>query len=214
LLTAFLDYVIQNPVQLGILMRQHLEMTFWPIVIAGVLAIPFGIVATRIRGRGNMLLTIANLGQTIPSIAILGLVIPFLGIGFVPAVFAFTLRALLPIFLNTYIGVRDVDPATIEAARGLGMRDLQVLLYVELPLASQLIIAGIRTATVQNVAIVTLGAFIGAGGLGNLILQGLAMMDPGRLLAGAIPAAGLAILLEIGLGWFEKSITPKGLRNT
>ena len=214
LLTEFIDYVIQNPAQLGMLIRQHLALTFWSVIIAGALAIPFGIVATRIQKLGSLLLTIANLGQTIPSIAVLGLVIPFLGIGFVPAVFAFILRALLPIFLNTYVGVREVDAATTEAARGLGMRDLQVLLHVELPLASPVILAGIRTTAVQTVAIATFAAFIGAGGLGDLILQGLAMMDTGRLLAGGIPVAILAILMEIGLGWFEKWITPKGLRRT
>jgi osmoprotectant transport system permease protein len=213
-LQEFWRYVAAHPDELRRLVGQHLELTLGSTGIAALVAIPAGIVATRMSRLGAGLLTLANLGQTVPSIAVLGLVIPVLGIGFVPALFALVLRGLLPIFLNTYVGVRAVDPAIREAALGVGMRSRDVLWQVELPLATPLILAGVRTVVVQNVAVATLAAFIGAGGLGDLILRGLAMLDAGLLLAGAVPAAGLAIGLELGLGWLEAALRPRGLRST
>jgi osmoprotectant transport system permease protein len=210
----FWRYVAAHPDELRRLVGQHLELTLGSTGIAAFVAIPAGIVATRMPGLGAGLLTLANLGQTVPSIAVLGLVIPVLGIGFVPALFALVLRGLLPIFLNTYVGVQAVDPAIREAALGVGMRSRDVLWQVELPLATPLVLAGVRTVVVQNVAVATLAAFIGAGGLGDLILRGLAMLDAGLLLAGAVPAAGLAIGLELGLGWLEAALRPRGLRPT
>jgi osmoprotectant transport system permease protein len=138
--------------------------------------------------------------------------VPILGIGFAPALVALTLRSFLPIYLNCYVGVRSVDPAVVDAARGSGLDEGNILLRVEVPLAAPVIAAGIRTAAVQNVAIATLAAFIGAGGLGNLIVQGLALMDTARLLAGAVPTALLAVGMEILGAWGEKVFTPKGLR--
>jgi osmoprotectant transport system permease protein len=207
-------YAASHPAELRRLLGQHLELTLGSTGIAAGLAIPAGIAATRLPRLGAGLLTVANLGQTVPSIAVLGLVIPFLGIGFVPALFALVLRGLLPIFLNTYVGLRGVDPAIREAAEGVGMRRRDLLWYVELPLATPLVLAGVRTVAVQNVAVATLAAFIGAGGLGDLILRGLAMLDAGLLLAGAVPAAGLAIALELGFGRLEALLRPRGLRAT
>jgi osmoprotectant transport system permease protein len=212
MLTAFIDYIYNNPTEVSFLLFQHIELTLCSAMAAALIAIPFGIFATRVEKLGKVLLAISNLGQTIPSLAILGLVIPILGIGFLPSVFALILRALLPIFLNTYVGIHSVDKFTIESARGMGMHDLQILFHLELPLALPVIFAGIRTVMVQNVAIATLAAFIGAGGLGDLILQGLAMMDSGRLLAGAIPAAVLAIFLEFTMSKIEKVVIPRGLQ--
>jgi osmoprotectant transport system permease protein len=135
-----------------------------------------------------------------------------LGIGFRPALFALTIRAVLPIFLNTYVGIRNTDRAMVDAARGMGTSDGQLLMMVELPLASPVIFAGIQTATVQNIGVATLAAYIGGGGLGDLILQGLAMIDPPVLLAGAVPVALLAMLAEIGLGRLRRVVIPMGLR--
>jgi osmoprotectant transport system permease protein len=200
---AFLDFVADNRDTIAALTWQHVELTASAVLLATVMAFAAGIVATRLERLGAVLRTVANLGQTIPSIAVLGLVIPLLGIGFVPAIFALTLRALLPIFLNTYLGIRGVDPAIIESARGVGLRDREILWMVELPLAAPIIIAGIRTAAVESVAVATLAAFIGAGGLGDLILQGIALLDTPRLLAGAIPAALMAVAFELSLAWLE-----------
>lgn len=182
---------------------QHVVLTWSALAIAVALGVATGIVATRAERLGAVLLAGANVAQAVPSIAVLGLVIPLLGIGFVPAVFALVLRALLPVFLNTYLGIRGIDRAVVEAARGVGMRDHEALVMIELPLAAPVMIAGIRTAAVEGVAIATLAAFIGAGGLGDLILQGIALLDTPRLLAGAIPAALLAMAMELLFGILE-----------
>ncbi len=212
MLASVVDYVREHPEELLTLVRQHLELTLVSVVVAAVIAWPAATAATRMPRLARLLTGVASVTQTVPSIAVLGLVIPVLGIGFAPALFALVLRALMPLFLNTYVGLKTVDPAMLEAARGLGMRSWQVLLYVEGPTVLPAALAGLRTAAVQNVAIATLAAFIGAGGLGNLILQGLAMLDAGRLLAGAIPTAALAVLLEVTLGWAQTAVTPLGLR--
>jgi osmoprotectant transport system permease protein len=154
---------------------------------------------------------VAGVGQTVPSLAILGLTLPYLGIGFRPALFALTVKAVLPIFLNSYIGIRGADRAVVDAARGMGTSDRQLLMLVELPLASPVIFAGIQTATVQNIGLATLAAFIGGGGLGDWILQGLAMVTPPILLAGAVPVAALAMTTEIGLRRLRRLIVPIGL---
>ena len=137
--------------------------------------------------------------------------ITFLGTGFQPSLVALTIRAILPIFLNAYVGIREADPAVVDAARGMGTSDAQLLRLVELPLASPVIFAGVQTATVQNIGLATLAAFIGGGGLGDLILQGLALVDPPVLLAGAVPVALLAIAAEVGLGRLRRALVPAGI---
>jgi osmoprotectant transport system permease protein len=151
----------------------------------------------------------ANVGQAIPTLAILGLVIPFLGIGQTPTIFALVLRGTLPVLSNTYAGIRSVDRATVEAGRGMGMRGWQVLAMVELPLAFPVIMAGIRNATVVSISLATIAALIGGGGLGDLIYQGLAMMDAARLLAGSIPVALLAIAEDALLGWGQRAASAR-----
>ncbi len=182
---------------------QHVTLAGTSVATAAVLGVAMGIAATRIERVGSMLLAAANLAQAIPSLAVLGFALPLLGIGFAPAFFALVLRGLLPVFLNTYLGIRGVEPAMVEAAIGSGFRRNEILLFVELPLASPVILAGLRTAAVEGVALATFGAFIGAGGLGDLILQGIALVDTTRLLAGAIPVALLALGVEISLGIVE-----------
>ncbi|MHB1219082.1 MAG: ABC transporter permease [Alphaproteobacteria bacterium] len=203
---AFFDFIAANRRLVGELALQHAVLTLSAVGLATILGVAMGVVATRYVRIGHGLLVIANIAQAVPSIAVLGLMIPLLGIGFVPALFALYLRALLPIFLNTYLGIRHIEPATVEAARGIGMRPREVLGLVELPLAAPIIIAGVRTAAVEGVAIATLAAFIGAGGLGDLILQGIALLDTPRLLAGAVPAALMAVGLELLLARFEQSL--------
>ena len=183
---------------------QHLLLVGSALGIAFTFGFSAGVIATRLPRFAAASLAVANVGQSIPSIAVLGLVVPFLGIGVTPALVALSIRGVLPIYLNTYLGLRTLDPASREAVTGLGMRDVQALAFVEIPLASPIIMAGVRTAAVEGVGIATLAAFIGAGGLGDLILQGIAMMDVSRLLGGALPAAGLAIAAELLFGGIEQ----------
>ena len=150
--------------------------------------------------------------QTIPSLALLGFMIPIFGIGVNTAIAALFLYSLLPIIRNTYTGIKDVNKATVEAAKGMGMTSWQILIKVELPLSVPMIMAGIRTAAVINVGTATLAAFIGAGGLGDFIFLGITRGIDGLILLGAIPAALLAIVLEIFFGSMERWSTPKGLK--
>ncbi len=208
----FITYIREHPEQFQRLLTQHLQLTILSVLIGVAIAIPLAVLASRVEVLAKPMTWLAAIGQTVPSLAILGLMLPFLGIGFRPALFALTIRAVLPIFLNTYVGIRNTDRAMVDAARGMGTSDGQLLMMVELPLASPVIFAGIQTATVQNIGVATLAAYIGGGGLGDLILQGLAMIDPPVLLAGAVPVALLAMLAEIGLGRLRRVVIPMGLR--
>ncbi len=187
-------------------------MTVVSVVVGLLIALPLAVVASRFELLAKPLTWLAAIGQTIPSIAILGLMLPILGTGFVPSLFALTVRAILPIFLNGYVGIRSADPAIVDAARGMGTSEAQLLLMVQLPLASPVLFAGIQTATVQNIGLATLAAFIGGGGLGDLILQGLAMVDVPVLLAGAVPVALLAMVAEVGLSRMQRWVVPAGLQ--
>lgn len=185
---------------------RHIEVSLIAVTISVAIAIPLGILITRYRKMAHLVVNSANVGQTIPSLAILGMVIPVLGIGLKPAVFALVLRGVLPIINNTYSGIANVNPSVIEAGRGMGMRNRQILRLVELPLSFPVIMAGIRTATVLSISVATLAALIGAGGLGDLIFQGIVMADRNLLLAGSIPTALLAIGADLLLGWVEKRL--------
>jgi osmoprotectant transport system permease protein len=182
------------------------------VLLGIVIALPLAVLASRVELLAGPLTWLAGIGQTIPSLAVLGLTLPFLGIGFRSALVALTIRAILPIFLNTYIGIRDADRVVVDAARGMGASNVQQLLLVELPLASPVMFAGVQTAMVQNIGIATLAAYIGGGGLGDLILQGLAMVDPPVLLAGAVPIAVLAMVVDIVMTRLSRRLVPPGLR--
>jgi osmoprotectant transport system permease protein len=157
-------------------------------------------------------ITIANIGRTLPSLAILALVMPILGTGFAPSLFALTLLALPPILINTCIAIRQVDPDIVDAARGMGMARREIVRGVELPIAMPVIFAGIRTSAVQVVSGAVLAAYIGGGGLGDFITAGIAMMAVPQLLVGAIPATLLSIGTDQLFGHLQKSMTPRGLR--
>lgn len=208
----FITYISEHEEQFLRLLGQHLQVTLLSVAIGIAIALPLAVVVVRVDRLAKPMTTLANVGQTIPSLAILGLMLPILGIGFLPTLFALTIRAILPIFLNAYVGIRGVDRAVVDAARGMGTSNSQLLLLVELPLASPVIFAGIQTATVQNIGIATLAAYIGGGGLGDLILQGLAMLDTSVLLAGAVPVALLAMVTEIILGRLRRVVVPRGLQ--
>ncbi|MET3576639.1 ABC transporter permease/substrate-binding protein [Bhargavaea ullalensis] len=177
-------------------MIQHMEISFIALFFAVLLSVPTGIWLTRRQKIADGVIGVASVIQTIPSLALLGLLIPIVGIGRVPAIIALTAYALLPILRNTYTGIREVDPALTEAASAMGMNTKRRLLKVELPLAMPVIMAGVRTATVLIIGTATLAALIGAGGLGDLILLGIDRNNTGLILLGAIPAALLALVFD------------------
>ncbi len=185
---------------------RHLELVAVSLGFAVVVAVPLGLLLERVRRAAETLVRATGLLQTIPSIALLAFMIPLLGIGVLPAVVALFAYSLYPIVRNTYTGVRDADPAATAAGRALGMTPRQVLLQVRLPLAAPVIMAGIRTAAVINVGTATLAAFIGAGGLGDPIVAGLALNDTPMILSGAVPAALLALVVDLLLGGAERLV--------
>lgn len=190
---------------------QHLELTLISLVIANAIAIPLGVFLTRFKRWAEPVIGVAAVIQTIPSLALLGFMIPLLGIGKGPAIVALTLYGLLPILRNTYTGIVGVTPAVVEAGIGMGMTSRQVLVMVELPMALPIIMAGVRTATVLLVGVATLAGLIGAGGLGDLIFRGISMANPQLILAGALPAAVMAIAFDYVLKQTEIRVQPKGL---
>ncbi|RKL69213.1 glycine/betaine ABC transporter permease [Salipaludibacillus neizhouensis] len=192
---------------------EHLEMSLISLLISVFVAVPLGIILSHYRQAAEPIIGSTAVLQTIPSLALLGFLIPFLGIGTMPAIVALTVYALLPILRNTYTGIKGVDPALMEASRGMGMGTLQQLHRVQLPLAMPTIMAGIRTAMVLIVGTATLAALIGAGGLGDLIMLGIQRNNSYYILLGAIPAALLALFFDAVLRFVEKkstgsSITP------
>jgi osmoprotectant transport system permease protein len=210
---SFASYLWSRRGELGRNTLRHLLLVLVSLAAAVAVAVPAGVALERARpGAAEATIRGAGVLQTIPSIALLAFMIPLLGIGVVPALVALWLYSLYPILRNTYSGVRDAGPDAVEAARALGMSPGQVLRHVRLPLAAPLIMAGIRTAAVITVGTATLAAFIGAGGLGDPIVAGLALSDTRMILSGAIPAALLALLVDAALGLCERWVTPGGIR--
>jgi osmoprotectant transport system permease protein len=192
---------------------KHIEITGMAVALAIIVGVPVGILITRKRNWADLVINIVNVFQTLPSLALFGLIIPFLGIGLVPAVFVLFLYALLPIIKNTYIGITNVEPAAIDAGVGMGLTSNQILTMIEIPLALPVIMGGIRVSTVINIGTATIAALIGAGGLGEFIFKGLSMNNNNMILMGAVPSALLAILVDYTFGKIEKAITPKGIQN-
>ncbi|MCG7339739.1 ABC transporter permease/substrate-binding protein [Staphylococcus sp. ACRSN] len=182
---------------------EHIQISFIALLIAALIGVPLGIILTKTKKISEIVMNIAAILQTIPSLALLGLMIPLFGIGKVPAVIALVVYALLPILRNTYTGISEVDTSLVEAAKGIGMKPGRRLTKVELPIAMPVIMAGIRTAMVLIIGTATLAALIGAGGLGDLILLGIDRNDSSLILIGAIPAALLAILFDLALRFMQ-----------
>jgi osmoprotectant transport system permease protein len=193
-------------------LAEHLELTAAAVFLATLIGVPLGVHIARARFLSGPVLAFVSALQTIPSVALLGFLIPIFGIGAKPAIVVLFLYSLLPIVRNTYTGIVGVDAATIEAARGMGMRDRQILFRVTIPQALPVLMAGLRTATVLCVGVTTVAALVGAGGLGSFIFRGIAMLNTRMILAGAIPAAVLALALDFALAGVERWITPPGLR--
>lgn len=206
-------YVRDHAGQVFALTLEHVTLVAVAVAIAVAVGVPLGIAATRWRRWERIVMGIANVLQTVPSLALFGFLIPvpFVGgVGARTAIVALTLYALLPVVRGTHAGIRGVDAAVREAGLGLGMTDRQLLTRVELPLAANVILAGVRVATVISIGIATIAAAIGAGGLGVYIFQGLAMVDDTVILAGAVPAAVLALVADGLLGMLERRVTPAG----
>jgi osmoprotectant transport system permease protein len=209
----------------GIHTATHIQMVSIALVIAISTGVPIGIYITRNPTAANIVLYVASITITIPSIALFGFMMPILssidrywdavngiGIGKVPAIIALALYSQLPIIRNTYIAIKNVDPATIEAGRGMGMTRFQLLKQLQLPLAAPIIMAGVRTAVVMSIAIAAIAAYIGAGGLGLFVSEGLQMATNDSVIAGAVSMGLLAIVADILLEKTEQWITPTGLK--
>lgn len=202
-----LDFMIRNRTEVLQLTVEHLWLVGVAMAIAVAIGVPAGILLTRRPSLSRPVLGAADIVQTVPSLALFGFLIPVPwigGIGARTAIVALALYALLPIIRNTHAGIAGVDAAILEAGRGMGMTDRQLLLQVEIPLSLGVILAGVRVATVISVGVATIAAAIGAGGLGVYIFRGVAMVDNQLILAGAIPAALLAILADVVLGVIER----------
>lgn len=210
------QFIIDNPQDLLYLTGQHLKLVGISAGLAIATAVPLGILITRPKFKKFdwIVLNFANIGQTVPSLAILALVMSYFGLGWQTAIFALWFNSLLPILRNTVAGIENVNPSIIDAGRGMGMTNPQIFFKLELPNALYAIMAGIRTSVVINVGTAALAFLIGGGGLGDLIFTGISLYDTGIMLSGAAPVILLAILLDFLLGKLEKVIIPRGLQRT
>ncbi len=190
----------------------YIKISAAAITLAIVIGVPLGIAVARRPVLAFVAVNLSGLMRAVPVIAFLAAAIPFLGVGFKPAFVALVVLGIPPILLNTYTGIRGIDPATIDAARGMGMTSWQIITRIQTPLVLPIIAAGVRTSSVQIVATATLAAIIGAGGYGEYIYLGLRQFDTTQLLAGSLPVAVLALLIEFFMSWLERVLTPKGLR--
>lgn len=209
----FLDFIIGKREDILSLALKHIQLSLLAVVIAIVIGVPLGILISKRKNLAPSIIGVANILQAIPSIALMGFLIPFLGIGETPAVLMVCLYSLLPIIKNTYTGLININPATIEAGRAMGMTEPQLLKMVQLPLALPVIMAGIRISAVTAVGLMTIAAFIGAGGLGSFIYTGVQTVNTNMILAGAIPACILALLMDFVIGKVEKVVNPKNKSN-
>lgn len=202
-------FIISHRREVATLATEHLWLVGISMLLAIAIGVPLGILLARRPGWKAAVLGTNNVIQTIPSLALFGLLLPLPWLGARAdrlAIAALTLYALLPIVRNTYVGIAGIDPPVREAAVGMGLTPRQLLWYVELPLAATVILAGIRVATVITVGVATIAAAIGAGGLGEFIFRGLAMVDNNVILAGAIPAALMALVADLALGAVQRML--------
>lgn len=211
---TLLEVFVQRWDLLKIAFMDHMFLVFVAMAFATVISVSLGIILSGARKFAEVFIGITAVLQTIPSLALLGFMIPLVGIGKTNALIALTAYALLPILRNTYTGIIEVDSAAVEAGKGMGMTRGQILRKIELPLALPIIMAGIRTATVITIGVTTLATFVGAGGLGDLIMRGIQMQNTNLILVGAIPAALLALASDFILKRIEKAATPQGLQKT
>lgn len=211
IMTLLEFFIVNQKDILGCLIR-HFQLVGISVIAGMLIAVPLGIFLTRVRRIAPLVLNFAGMIQTIPGLVMLGFALLLFGIGLLPALLVLSIYAILPILHNTYTGITEVEKSYIEAARGIGMTDSQILLKVELPLALSTIVGGIRTSTVFTVSWATLAGLIGAGGLGDLIWTGLSTYNTNFILAGAIPSAIVAVILSGLIHLIQKKLTPRGLK--
>ena len=212
-----LRFFASNLGVIGNLTLEHISIVVVAVGFAILTGVPIGIAITQSRKAASMVLYVASIIVTIPSIALFGIMIPILsiigqGIGWLPAVIAILLYSQLPIIRNTYTAITNIEPALRESARGMGMTPVQRLWRVEIPIAVPVIMAGVRTAVVMNIGVAAIAAYIGAGGLGVLISRGISQSDPRQLITGAIAVSLLAIAADYTLLFIQKRLTPAGLK--
>ncbi|KAA3651133.1 MAG: ABC transporter permease [Proteobacteria bacterium] len=210
-------FMVDNFDQIVMRTLEHISLVGVAIGLAILTGVPIGIAITQNEKAANIVLYVAAIMMTIPSIALFGIMIPVLskvghGIGYVPAVIAVLLYSQLPIIRNTYTAIHNVDPALREAARGMGMSSLQRLRMVEIPLAIPVIMGGVRSAVVMSIGIMAIAAYIGAGGLGTFISRGISQTDARQLITGAVAVSFLAIAADFFLVWLQSRLTPAGLK--
>jgi len=190
----------------------YIDLCASSIVLAIAIGVALGVAVARRPVLAFAAVNLSGLMRAIPVIVFLTLALPYLGIGFTPSLVALSVLGIPPILLNTYTGIRGIDPVIVDTARGIGMTRGQIVRRIQAPLVLPVIAAGVRTSAVQIVATATLAAIIGAGGYGEYILAGLYQVDVVQILAGAVPVAALALMVELGLGWVQRLVTPAGLR--
>ena len=208
------NYVLAHPVQFWRALGVHMALSASALLLAALVSLPAGIAVARRARLSLAAVNAANVARTLPSLAVLALVMPLLGTGFAPALFALTLIALPPIVTHTIVAMRGVDADVVDAAVGMGMTRSILFWRVELPIALPVIFAGLRTAAVQVISGAVLAAFIGGGGLGDFITAGIAMMAIPQLLVGAIPVTLLALGADFLFGALQRRVTPQGLDST
>ncbi|RAI79949.1 ABC transporter permease [Macrococcoides caseolyticum subsp. hominis] len=206
-----LAFLQENQAELLEKTWEHISISLLSLLAAIIVAVPLGIVLTKSDKLAKIVLSITSVLQTVPSLAILAMMIPFFGIGTVPAVIALFLYVLLPILNNTYLGIQSVNKDAREAGRAMGMTQNQLLRMVELPLAVPVIMSGIRLSAVYAISWATLASYIGAGGLGDFIFNGLNLYQPKLIIAGAVVVTLLALVTDFALAYIEKITTPRGL---
>jgi len=207
------QFFLRNASAIGEATLEHIWLTVGSMALAIAIGVPLGIVAARRPGLSRAILGGANVAETIPSLALFGFLLPLPWLGERAdrlAIAALTLYALLPIIRNTATGILSIDPAVRESAKAMGMTPRQILFQVELPLSFSTLLAGVRIATVLTIGVATIAAAVGAGGLGEFIFRGLSMVDNRLILAGAIPAATMAIAADVLLGMLERRLRPAG----
>ena len=204
-------FIMQHGSELIVKTWQQIYISAISLALGIVVAIPLSIVLMKFPKTAKVVIALAGMLQTIPALALLAMMIPFFGVGRLPAIIALFLYSLMPIMRNTYVGLTGVNSNTIDAARGLGMTEIQLILKVNIPLAMPVIMAGIRLSAIYVIAWATLASYIGAGGLGDFIFNGLSLYQPDLILGGTIPVIILALLTDFLLGKLEKAFTPQGI---
>ncbi len=200
------EYISNNPTYLTTLVREHAHLVFSALVFGILVGVCLGLLASYYKQLANIILPFAQIMMTVPSIALIGILIPVFGIGFKNGLVVLILYSLLPIIRNTYTGIKEISPGILEAASGMGMTERRILLKIKIPLALPVIFAGVRTAIVMIVGIAAIVSYVGAGGLGQLIFRGISRSRPDMILTGAFFVAVMAISLDLVLGWIERRL--------